>query len=174
MVYLPLLISPTGKTRYKVEDCGYFTSCRVWQMAENGNGYGIIGVGTNEMDYAHRNIYEKLVDDIPYEFLVHHKCENTLCVNLKHLEAKTSEDHAQYHEFGSEKCKPGCECNHHKRHWEKRIGSDSRSKLDENKVRKIRLLCANGKDRGIVAKEFGIARNTVCDVVNRKAWKHVE
>jgi hypothetical protein len=69
---------------------------------------------------------------------------------------------------GSKPCVPGCECPRHERHWEKR-----KNKLTPVRVREIRAICAQGADRGDVAEEFGIARNTVCNIVNRKAWAHV-
>lgn len=175
MISLPLQISPHGKIRYEIEDQGYETPCWIWKMAENGNGYPVISTGNGEVDYAHRYFYENLVDDILFNFLVHHKCEVTLCVNPDHLEAKTSQSHAQYHEFGRKSCEPGCKCSLHLKHWQKRIKNSSKvSKLNEEKVIEIRSLCAEGLDRGRVAEKFGVARNTICNIVNYKAWAHVK
>lgn len=47
------------------------------------------------------------------------------------------------------------------------------SKLNEEKVRYIRMWYAEGFSQAKIAKAFGISQTVVGDVVRRKSWKHI-
>lgn len=47
------------------------------------------------------------------------------------------------------------------------------SKLTEKEVLEIRNLAKEGMKQKEIAKVYGIVRQTVNDIVNRKAWKHI-
>jgi hypothetical protein len=46
---------------------------------------------------VHRLVYMTLVDTIPDDWHVHHKCETKGCINPAHLEALSPADHARTH-----------------------------------------------------------------------------
>src|SRR6516164_3120820 len=46
---------------------------------------------------AYRVVYELRVGDVPPDFHVHHKCENSACVNPRHLVALSPEAHRALH-----------------------------------------------------------------------------
>jgi len=48
------------------------------------------------------------------------------------------------------------------------------SKLDEEKVVKIRLLHAEGTSMSKLAKQFGVDKMQISRVVNKRTWKHVK
>jgi hypothetical protein len=48
-------------------------------------------------DKAYRVMYRLRVDDVPERFHVHHKCENSACVNPRHLVALSPEAHRAVH-----------------------------------------------------------------------------
>lgn len=51
------------------------------------------------------------------------------------------------------------------------------AKLDENKVREIRNLYANTQEAWTqkqLAEKFSINQKTVCEIVNRRIWRHVK
>jgi hypothetical protein len=184
----PLLISPYGKVRYEPRDCGYETECWVWKLGNNGK-YPLLRGGC----YAHRYFYKELIGEIPKGYDVHHKCENTMCVNYEHLGIKTRKEHIDIHltgksqskdliekrskaligntnSIGSKPCKSGCTCERHERGWIKRIGKSFRSKLDFDKADRIRELCNEGYTRKEVAFDFNVTVNTICEIVNNKMW----
>ena len=67
------------------------TGCWNWAGADNGNGYGVIGIGRREEGTAlvHRVAYEQIVGPIPAGLHIDHLCRNRLCVNPDHLEPVT-------------------------------------------------------------------------------------
>lgn len=71
------------------------SGCWEWQRGKAGNGYGVISVGHQKQDYAHRVSYREFVGDIPDGLLIRHKCDNTCCCNPEHLELGTQRDNMQ-------------------------------------------------------------------------------
>lgn len=47
------------------------------------------------------------------------------------------------------------------------------SKLKEVDIPRIRELARLGYSQRAMAKEFGVARRTICDVLDGKSWRHV-
>jgi hypothetical protein len=64
--------------------------CRLWTASKNEAGYGYFGIdGKNK--YAHRVIWEWTYGPIPKDLEIDHiVCDNTSCVNIKHLKLSTS------------------------------------------------------------------------------------
>lgn len=60
------------------------------------NGYGIVSRGGGGTG-AHRAMWELMIGPVPPAHEVHHKCENTACVNPGHLEIKSVQDHRALH-----------------------------------------------------------------------------
>lgn len=56
------------------------------------NGYASIR-RNHVQTKIHRHIYEQCFGEIPEGYQVHHKCNNTLCINPEHLEALSVADH---------------------------------------------------------------------------------
>lgn len=69
------------------------TDCWVWQKATT-RGYATHGDGSGK---PHRRYYERAYGSIPEGFHVHHRCENTACVNPAHLAAISERDHHLLH-----------------------------------------------------------------------------
>lgn len=75
--------------------------CWLWGGARNGvGGYGRFSAGRRRY-VAHRFAYEELVGPVPpgHE-LDHFVCANTMCVNPRHVEPVTPQEHG--HRSGSE------------------------------------------------------------------------
>ena len=72
-------------------------SCWIWQGCVLQDGYGQFRNDKKEKLRAHRFAYLKFVGDIPDNNVVHHKCENKLCVNPQHLEIMLHSEHSRMH-----------------------------------------------------------------------------
>jgi HNH endonuclease len=65
--------------------------CWLWLGANNGNGYGVIGLGSREagQTYVHRVAWELANGPIPPDLEVDHLCETRGCVNVRHMQVVT-------------------------------------------------------------------------------------
>lgn len=128
--------------------CPELGRCWVW-LGVTRNGYGrcrlICG---GKLLSAHRVSWELVKGIIPEGLKVLHKCDNPACVRPFHLFLGTYKDNR-------------LDC--------LRKGRGSKLTLDQ--VRKIRKLYASGITQVIIAKKFGVTRETVSAIANRRIWK---
>lgn len=135
--------------------------CWIWRGSININGYGRFAPGGNRTKRiaAHRVSYELLVSPIPNGLLVCHKCDNRRCVNPEHLFLGTITDNIQ-------------DMVNKDRHM--RGERNGQAVLTSEQVLEIRRKYVKGK-YGIsrLAKEFGVSKSNIFDIVNRNIWKHL-
>jgi len=106
--------------------------------------------------FAHRFAWEQANGrTIPTGMVVMHACDNPRCVNPAHLSIGTQ---AQ---------------NIHDSIRKGRYNVFGRQKLNAEQVLQIRDLAARGVLQKDIARQFGIARNTVSGIVHRKSWDHL-
>lgn len=87
---IPHHIVGTAKERLSfMTDLDKSTECVVWRGAVDSRGYGRINDDNGWQDMAHRLAYKLFVGEIPKGLVIHHKCYNTRCVNINHLELAT-------------------------------------------------------------------------------------
>lgn len=149
------------------------TRCWLW-TAGLRNGYGGFRFPTHS-DKAHRVSWRIHFGEIPesddyHGTCVRHKCANRKCVNPEHLELGTvGDNNRDTVRHGAFVC------------WAKensdlmpRGVENSQAVLDDDKVREIRRLYAQG---GVTQTElgdrFGVDNTTISCVVTRRTWKHV-
>jgi hypothetical protein len=80
-----------------------------WQWIGNkhlSTGYGRMWLD-GQVQYAHRISYLWHVGDIPEGLVIHHICQNRLCVNPEHLEAIDNGFHVGRHSSTKKLCKRG-------------------------------------------------------------------
>lgn len=108
-----------------------------------------------------RVIYMQKYGEIPKGMLIRHKCDNTWCCNLEHLEIGTPKDNVRdMIERGRD--------NYHKikpKIYGEKNGS---SKLTENQVKEIYLSNLSNKK---LAKIYGVSDINVGYIKNKKQWK---
>ncbi len=134
--------------------------CWLWTGSTNGRGYGMFGIpeapGRLRVR-AHRLVWDVTHGPVPRGWEVCHRCDCTLCVNPSHLFLGTHRDN---HLDSIRKGR--------KRAW-------GLQKLDAACVSAVRhRYTVGGVTQKTLAHEFGVARNTISQIVNRKTWAHLE
>lgn len=119
------------------------TECWIWQGSIS-QGYGKLSNGGGGPEWAHRVYYELAYGPIPERQQIHHACENRACVNPAHLELLSPRAHGQ---------------------------KGTRAKLSIIQVREIRRRLIAGDRNTDLANEFGITRQTVCDIKAGRSWQ---
>ena len=136
--------------------------CWIWTGSKYRNGYGYMQINYRR-ESVHRVSYTIYKGMIPDGLCVCHTCDNRLCVNPEHLFLGTYQDNE------NDKVSKGRQAKGSKnglagtKHWN--------SKLDEEKVRKIRELYASGKYlQREIGEMFGIRDSLVSRIVTRARW----
>lgn len=137
-------------------------ACVEFPFKRNSLGYGLFcrTVGRKGRKYrrAHNFVCELAHGPAPEGAVAIHSCDNPPCVNKRHLRWGSMQDNSDdaskrgRHSMGARH--PG-------------------SKLTENDVSHIRRRVAQGTQQKDLAIVYGVTRSVICEVVNRKAWKHV-
>lgn len=93
--------------------------CWPWNGTINGKGYGYIFIKGKQY-FAHRLSYGWFTGPLK-DMWAHHKCENSLCVNPTHLEAKTPRQHKRDHWAAMTHCRRGHEFTKENTYWYKDV-----------------------------------------------------
>lgn len=134
----------------KTEDCWIWTGGK---MGEYG-GFCL----RNKQIRAHAAMWEINFGSAPDGYLIAHICPNTLCVNPQHLELVTRK------ELNTR----------NNRHVSRQGSNNSQSKLTEDKVKKIISSYESGSvSHASLAKEYGVAKTTIANILSGKKWKLV-
>lgn len=136
--------------------------CWLWNGYCDDFGYGnIVEGGRNSRRWkAHRLSYSLLVGD-PGSLCVLHECDVPACVNPNHLFLGTRTDNAQ------DKVSKG-------RQRGPKGEAHPKAKLTAGQVRTIRRRYASGVLRSVLAREYGVAWNSIKYILNKRNWKHIQ
>ena len=147
----------------KVDKTG---ECWEWTASLSTDGYGQLAIN-GRMFSAHRLSYmmnHPLTIDLlegHREIFVCHRCDNPKCVNPAHLFLGSGADNAKDREAKG-------------RGNQQKGEKHGNSKLTETQVREIRIKYATGGiNQRQLALEYGISRQNIGDIINRKYWKHI-
>lgn len=175
----------------KVDNCSAPNGCWLW-VASTSKGYGDFRVGGKTLK-AHRVAWSMAHGQIPHDGGTHgicvcHNCDNPLCCNPAHLFLGTNADNmrdkkekgrqAHGHTHGSktmpERLARGVK-NGAFTHPERLARGERQglAKLTEDIVRAIRARRASGEMGTALAREFGVNKQVIWAVVQRKTWRHV-
>jgi hypothetical protein len=130
--------------------------CQIWQRCCSDGGYGWVRYG--DFNYlAHRLMWVDANGPIPDGLQVRHRCDRPACISLDHLELGTQQDNMNdMKERGRAPSHVGSQNGH-------RV-------LNESDVRRILQLIEEGKSYGIVASEFRVGSDVICDIALGRAW----
>jgi hypothetical protein len=134
------------------------TGCWIWQKGKDKDGYGQFSF-KNRNYKAHRVAYRLYVGPIPKGMQVLHKCDNTSCVNPKHLFLGTNDDNTVDMVQKDRQAK----------------GEDSaRAKLTEDQVREIKKRLAGPETATNIARDYPVSRKAVSLIKIGINWKHIK
>lgn len=132
------------------------SGCWLWTEGLGAGGYGTRwDSGRQKQISAHRVSFERTHGEIPKGFFVCHHCDVPTCVNPQHLFLGKPSDNSA--DMISKKRQAYGE-RHHK------------ARLVEGDIVAIRA--ANGTAKTI-ANQFGVSRETVSQIRNKRVWRHV-
>lgn len=133
--------------------------CWIWKSYCNKFGYGSFYI--KEQFYrAHRIAYSLKYGKIPKGIFVLHRCDNPSCVNPNHLFLGTQSDNMR---DASQKS-----------HFPLRKGiKNSRAKLTENDIKKIRQLLEQGMFQKDIGNLFGITQGMIGFIKRGLSWNHI-
>ena len=139
------------------------SDCINWSKSLGHNGYGIT-TRNNKTYRAHRLVYCDYhgIDHSDIKgMVVRHTCDNRKCINPEHLVIGTHQDNMD---------------DMKKRNRTAKGEAHGRAKLSEVDIKTIRDRYIRGsKVHGLsaIAKDFGVAFQTVSKIVNRHKWQSV-
>jgi hypothetical protein len=126
------------------------TPCISWTGPTIARGYGrayVASSGYGAKDardvLAHVLAWEQEHGSVPKGLVVHHRCENKLCVNVEHMELLTRKDHG---------------------------GAGGHGKLTEKLASEIRWLRERGWRGDDVADAYGVSIQQVCNIFKGRCW----
>lgn len=143
---------PIDRFMKKVKKTRY---CWIWLGRVNHNGYGRFNLGRSEdgQAFAHRYSHEIFNGAFDKSLYVLHKCDNSLCVNPKHLYAGTAKDNIDDM-------------------W---IRLRKKTKVSPLQVYQIRALHKTGFfNYADISRFYKINKSYVRFIVKRFSWKHLK
>jgi hypothetical protein len=142
-------------------DIGNVNDCWEW-IASKRTGYGQFGIYKRRKSPfpAHRVSYELHFGLIPEGTLVCHSCDNPACVNPNHLFLGKDLDNARDRDQKGRS-------NHAGEH-------NGNAKLTRKQVFEIIELRKKGLLHREIAQQFGVATNTVTQIVNGQRWRDMD
>jgi hypothetical protein len=134
--------------------------CWEWTGARSRRGYGSIGLGIGaRVIRAHRAAWLLAHIVIPDGMQVLHSCDNPPCVNPSHLFLGTHQDNMD------DKVRKGRQS--------RGAYHGHATVLTAADVPRIRGERAAGRTLRAIARDLGVAHNTVRNVLTDESWKHI-
>jgi hypothetical protein len=130
------------------------TDCILWMGRLDRLGYGVLWDGKKQVK-AHRFSWILHHKEIPGDKKVLHKCDVRNCVNVNHLFIGTQQDNiADMHNKNRAKM--------------------PYIKLNETKVSEIKKLILNNYSDADIANIYGVHKDTIRSIRNKKNWRNVK
>lgn len=152
----------THERFYSLVSIDQDSGCYNWVGAKGRGGYGLFGgvSPTWRTQLAHRFAWELEGLPLPLKPLVlRHKCDNSACVNVSHLEPGTVAQN-NFDKVERNRTAYGVRNN--------------QAKLDDNLVAGLRYMNhKHGWSGRFMGKFLHMSNTTVCDVLSHKTWKRV-
>lgn len=130
-------------------------TCWIWQGAKTTGGYGIVTIGGKNYS-AHKLSWQWANGKpVPEGQVLLHKCDNPLCVNPEHLTPDTQQNNV-LDRVNKGRSAKGRE--------------NGRARLKEKDIKKIKSLRSKGWTETAIAKQFGVGRSTISNILHGRTW----
>lgn len=181
-----MILTEKDKTRFwkkvKISEINFYNNepCWEWQKGKHVKGYGVFSLNRKPVR-AHRVSWILENGEIDGEMEVCHKCDNTSCVNPKHLFLGTHKENMADMKFKGRQGERS-ECWKGLLLWVKlnpdkvKKGEDKKnSKLTVEEIVEIRRLYKNdGLTQEEISKIYPVSRRHIGKIVKGEVWKHVK
>lgn len=137
--------------------------CWIWKAGKDIVGYGNFQLDDKSVVKAHR--YSFLITNgyLDNNKFICHSCDNPSCVNPKHLwEGTAADNNADCRNKNRAVPPPDQKGENHSQHI-----------LTEHQVLDIRKKFENGIKQAELMRMYGISRNAIHKICQRKTWKHI-
>lgn len=124
------------------------TQCHIWSRYKDHEGYGRFK-DNGIVHRAHRYIYQVINGPVGPDMHIHHKCFNTSCVNVLHLEAVSASEN-QKENFRNLRC--------------------SNQKLKPDDVLIIKKFYEEGRTVKELAQDYSVSISAIYAALNGQAW----
>ena len=136
------------------------TGCMEWQRRRSPTGYGEVGAGGRK--YRTHRLMTFLVYGLPKPGdHALHSCDNPPCINPDHLRWGTHQEN-----MADRVTRKRGASNKGEKHYF--------AKLNEDKVKLIRIMSANGATLKEMADYFGCSSGAIAGVKFNRTWTHVK
>lgn len=148
-------LDPAARFWAKVDTSG---PCWLWTGSLDTHGYGHLRVGPRIV-LAHRLAWQFATGTWP-DLHVLHTCDTPRCVRFDHLFLGTDADNM-------------ADCVTKGRYPSRRGSRNGRARLTEADVHAIRAQHASGTPTTVLARQYGVHRQTILRIHTRQAWPHI-
>ena len=146
----------------RVDQTAGADKCWPWQRSCRKSGHGLIR-WHGRTTTAHRVAFELSKGAIPAGLIIRHACDNPVCCNPQHLLSGTQKDNTRDSmERGRYVAPPTFVGEAH-----------PGSRLTDKIVRTIRKRRRNGEKLTAIARDYGVDRSAIYQVMCGKTWRHV-
>lgn len=154
-------ISNQGKLKRVIPDFRGRTGIRIPTICKDKNGYlRIMLYPGRKIFFVHRLVMGSFIGKVPKGKQINHKNgkkQDNRLINLEYCTPKENTGHAE---------KMGLRNN--------RGSNNNLAKLSEKQVLEIRKTYYFRKNtQKMLAKKYGVCRDTIHQIINRKIWKHI-
>jgi hypothetical protein len=147
---MPTRNDPRSVFKY-IDMSGGPTSCWPWKRSVKGSGGRPYFSVDGKKRSAYRVVYELTYGvTLTKDIMIRHKCDNPICCNPDHLEIGSHQDNMND------------------------MKSRERHGMPHDRVRLIRRMVALGFTHADIGVKFGVSRETISAIHQRRIYKHVE